>query len=408
MITPDQPKIDRVRREMAAADLDVIVCRLAENVLVLSGFQVVLGYAAVVFPREAEPVLIASSREEEWYSDGWITDVREFPMWDPRQDATPQATHFSSGDHINRHLAAIAAEKRFPARRVGYEGSFEFIAPPVIVPEPVVPAEPSKRALQEAFPGAELVDATDVINRVRAYKTERDVRMLRRANEVNAMGLEAWRDVCLAHGTEAASAAAYQAAITEHGIGYQGARFAMGWPQVWSGDATATWVYKPTSNRRIREGELVIIEMACSVDGYYVDSTRTLVAGEPSSAQEELFEATQAGMDAAIATAGPGVRAADVDLAARAAMGEYRNYMLHHVGHGLGWKYHEPIPTVTPNSTHVLEEGMYLALEPAAYVPGVGGVRNEHNVLVTPEGVEVLSDQFPIRLDYRELAHHGV
>src|SRR5262245_55935222 len=143
----DELRFERVRNEMEQADLDVIVVRLAENVLVLSGFLCVLGYAAVVFPREGEPILIASSREEEWFSDGWITDVRTFPMWDPREVYTPQATHFSSGEHINQRLAAIAAEKKFPVARVGYEGSFEFIAPPVIVPEPVVPAEPARAAL---------------------------------------------------------------------------------------------------------------------------------------------------------------------------------------------------------------------------------------------------------------------
>ena len=398
MIEPDAQRFARVREEMERADLDVMVCRLAENVLVLSGFLCVLGYAAVVFPVDGEPILIASSREEEWFSDGWVTDVRTFPMWDPREVESPQATHFSSGDHINRHLAEIAAEKRFPARRVGYEGSFEFIAPPVIVPEPVVPAEPSKAALAAAFPAAELIDATDVLNEIRAFKTARDIKQLRRANEVNAFGLEAWRDVCLREGTEAEAAAAYQAAITERGIGYQGARFAMGWPQTFSGEATETWVYKPTTDRRIEAGDLVMIELACSVDGYYVDSTRTIVVGTPTEAQRELAEACDAGMAAAIEAAGPGVRAADVDLAAREAMGEYRKYMLHHVGHGLGWKYHEPIPTITPNSSHVLAPGMYFALEPAAYVPGVGGVRNEHNLVVTEAGVEVMSDQFPISL----------
>lgn len=400
MIEPDAARLDRMRAEMEEADLDVVVCRLAENVLVLSGFFVVLGYAAVVFPREGEPILIASSREESWFNDGWITDVREFPMWDPRQAGTPQATHFSSGEHINTRLAAIAHEGRFPARRVGYEGSFEFIAPPVIVPEPVVPGEPSKAALQAAFPGAELVDATGVINRVRAYKTPRDVELLRRANEVNAFGLEAWRDVCLAEGTEAEAAAAYQGAITSRGIGYKGARFAMGWPQTWGGLDTGEWVYKPTSDRRIREGDLVMIELACCVDGYYVDSTRTIVVGEPTDAQRQLFDATQAGMDAALAKAAPGVRAADVDLAAREAMGTYREHMLHHVGHGLGWKYHEPIPTLTPLSEDVLEPGMYFAVEPAAYIKGVGGVRNEHNVLCTAAGIDVLSDQFPIALTH--------
>jgi Xaa-Pro aminopeptidase len=59
-------------------------------------------------------------------------------------------------------------------------------------------------------------------------------------------------------------------------------------------------------------------------------------------------------------------------------------------------KYHEPIPALNPRSTHVLEAGHYVAVEPAIYLPGKYGVRNEQNVLVTPAGPEVLSSVVPL------------
>lgn len=399
MIPAEPEKIARIQKEMSDASIDVLVCRLAENVLFLSGFYCVLGYAAVVFPQEGEPVLIASSREGEWYDRGWVKDVRTFPMWDARDTTTPQATHFSSGEHINRLLKEIAEEKKFPARRVGYEGSFEFIAPPVIVPEPVVPAEPSMRGLRKAFPDAELVDATTVLDKARAIKTQRDVECLRRTQEVTAFGLEAWKESCLNLSTEAEAAAAFQAAITAKGIGYKDAMFAMGWPQVWCGDFTDEWVYKPSSQRRISKGDFVIIELAVCVDGYYADLTRTIVVGEPTDEQHKLFDATHNALKAGLALAKPGVGAADIDKLAKETMGEYGQYVLHHTGHGLGWKYHEPIPTLTSHSTDILDVGMFFAIEPAAYVPGVGGVRNEHNAVVTADGVDVLSDIFPVSIN---------
>jgi Xaa-Pro dipeptidase len=398
MIPIEEEKFNRIRQEMAKANVDVLVCRLAENVVFLSGFFCVLGYAAVVFPVAGDPILIASSREEEWYTRSWVKDVRTFPMWDARDVSTPQATHFSSGEHVNRLLKQIALEKHFPARRVGYEGSFEFIAPPVIVPEPVVPGEPSMKGLRAAFPDAELVDATEVLNRARAIKTKRDVECLRRTHEVTALGLEAWKSACLNHTTEAEAAAAFQAAVTSKGIGYKDAMFAMGWPQVFSGPLTEEWVYRPSSQRRINDGEFVIIELAVCVDGYYSDLTRTIVVGKPNEKQRALFDATHRALLAGLKMAKPGVRAADIDKIAKETLGEYSKYVLHHSGHGLGWKYHEPIPTLTSNSTDVLDVGMYFAIEPAAYVPGVGGVRNEHNAVVTANGCEILSDIFPISI----------
>ncbi|MHC1950400.1 aminopeptidase P family protein [Bradyrhizobium sp. UFLA06-06] len=399
MIDIEPEKLKRIRAEMARDNMDVLVCRLAENVVFLSGFFCVLGYAAVVFPREGDPVLIASSREEEWYGRGWVSDVRTFPMWDARDTTTPQATHFSSSEHINRLLKQIGDERKFPAKRVGYEGSFEFIAPPVIVPEPVVPGEPSMRGLRAAFPHAELVDATGTLDRARAFKTARDVKMLRRTHEVTALGLEAWKAACLNLSTESEAAAAFQSAVTAKGIGHDGAMFAMGWPQVFSGPHTEQWVYRPSSTRRIRKGDFVIIELAVCVDGYYSDLTRTLVVGEPNDRQVHLFDTTHRALKEGLAMAKPGVAAADIDRHCKTTLGEYSKYVLHHSGHGLGWKYHEPIPTLTGSSSDVLAEGMYFAIEPAAYVPGLGGVRNEHNAVVTKTGVEVLSNIFPVSIN---------
>jgi Xaa-Pro dipeptidase len=390
-----------VRRHMDQADLDVLVCRLPENIVAFSGYFCVLGYAALVIPREADPILIASRREQDWVEDGWVKDVRYFAMWDTSgadPDDEPQESHLGSTVLINRRLRQIADERAFPTGRVGYEGSFEFIAPPVIAPEPVVPAEPSRRALAEVFPQSELVDATEQLNGARAIKTAHDREMLLRANEVNALGLCAWKEACGALATEAEAAAAFQAAVTAQGIGYKGARFAMGWPQTWAGPETGNWAYKPTSSRRIAEGDFVVCETAVCVDGYYVDLTRTIVVGEPAPRQRELFEVTNHALDAAIGAIRPGVRAADVHRIANEAFGDYLRYTMHHTGHGVGWKYHEPIPSLTAVSEDVLEEGMCIAVEPGAYIHDYGGVRNEHNVMVTADGAEILSDQFPVSI----------
>ena len=393
MIAPDRPKLDRMRQEMAKANLDVVVCRLAENVLVLSGYYCVVGYSAVVFPLDGDPIVIAPIGEEDSVDRGWATDVRQFSIWDVKRPGTPP-------EQIARQIREVAAETCSSARRVGYEGSFEYIAPPVLAAEPVIPGIPARQALEAAFPGAELVDATPVINRVRAIKTARDREMLRRVNEVAAFGYTAWKEACLNESTDAEAAAAFQAAVTNRGIGYKDAIFAMGWPQIASGDLTGGWwYYRPTTQRRIRQGELAFCEAAVCLDGYWTDLTRTFVVGRPSDRQRELWETTYRSLQASIGAIKPGAVGSEVDRAGREALGDYGKHLAHHVGHGVGWKYHEPIPMLNPQSTDVLEPGMCMAVEPAAYIPGFGGVRNEEIVLVTETGAEVLSDQIPVTID---------
>lgn len=392
MSTPDAEKLNRVREEMAADNVDVLVCRLTENVLFLTGYYCIMGFSAVVFPREGEPILVAPRGEGDWVADGWVTDVRIFTIFKEHEPGSPS-------EQIARRLKEIGAEGKFPTARIGYEGSFEQIAPPVLAAEPVVPTATSLAAIKDAFPDAELVDATGVLNRARRLKTAYDVEKLRRVNEVGAFGYAAWREACLAKSTEAEAAAAFQHAVTAEGIGYNGARFAMAWPQVSSGLTTGIWGdYQPTTAKRIEEGDFVLCEVAVCVDGYWADLTRTLVVGEPNERQLQLFELARGSLEVGIENTRPGVRGADIDRMCREALGDHRQYLEHHVGHGLGWRYHEPFPALTPSSEHVLEAGMYFAIEPAVYVGGFGGCRNEENVLVTENGADVLSRVIPIGL----------
>jgi Xaa-Pro dipeptidase len=406
MVSPDTAKLDRLRRLMAEARLDVLVCRLPENVLFLSGYYPVVGHAAVVFPLEGEPILVAPADDREFFGEhGWVTDVRQITGWDEVRGAPPE--------QIARHLRDIGAAAAFPKGRVGFEGSFEYVAPQALAAEPVVPALPARRALEAAFPDSELVDATELINRARAVKTGRDLELLRRANEVAAFGYQAWREACLNGATEAEAAAAFQAAVTARGIGYKGAYFAMAWPQVISGERTggwpwpvpagetaplSYWPYRLTGTRRVGPGDFVLCEAAVCVDGYWTDLTRTFIVGTPTDRQQEVFSATERALRAAIAAARPGVKASEVDRAAREALGEYVRYFPHWVGHGLGLKYHEPYPRLNPLSEDILEPGMCFVVEPGIYIPDFGGVRNEQVLFVTERGVEVLSGAIPVAI----------
>lgn len=78
-ITADAERLNRTRASLQAARLGAVVCRLPENILLLSGYWPMNGFALLVFPVEGEPVLVAPVAENELAQDGWVGDIRTFP-----------------------------------------------------------------------------------------------------------------------------------------------------------------------------------------------------------------------------------------------------------------------------------------------------------------------------------------
>ncbi|HEU4798836.1 MAG TPA: M24 family metallopeptidase, partial [bacterium] len=139
--------------------------------------------------------------------------------------------------------------------------------------------------------------------------------------------------------------------------------------------------------------DLVMLELSTVADGYFSDLTRMATVGRPSSRQQELLDAVRRAQRSAIEAIRPGVTGDAVDRAARgilegAGLGDA---FIHITGHGLGFRYHEPMPLLYPGSKDVLEAGMVTSVEPGVYNEKFGGVRIEDDVAVRSDGAEVLS-----------------
>jgi Xaa-Pro aminopeptidase len=149
--------------------------------------------------------------------------------------------------------------------------------------------------------------------------------------------------------------------------------------------------------RMFAEGDLVVLDFGGVYDSYCVDLTRTVSIGRASERAREIHAAVREAHDRAIAATKPGVSAYAIDAAARTAL-EARGLgeaFGHGTGHGLGIEVHEEPRISRRRSTDGdagVEAGMVFTIEPGAYLPGLGGVRIEDDVLVTDEGVEVLTD----------------
>ena len=152
--------------------------------------------------------------------------------------------------------------------------------------------------------------------------------------------------------------------------------------------------FNRSTARRLEDGDLVLIELATCVNGYWSDLTRTASVGSPKPEAASILEIVKGAQRAAINGVRPGISAGDIDAIARdkiAAQG-LAAYFTHHTGHHVGFRYHDPGFGILPGVSSVLEPGMIITIEPGVYVPERGaGARIEDNVLVTESGHEILS-----------------
>lgn len=149
---------------------------------------------------------------------------------------------------------------------------------------------------------------------------------------------------------------------------------------------------KPT-DRRIKQGDLVIFDWGGEFDGYFSDMTRTvLIRGGNLSQQKELYYRVLEAQKRAIESVRPGIKASVVDTAARDYIKQegYDEFFGHGTGHGVGLAVHEK-PVVSWRSKDSMEEDMIFTVEPGIYLPGFGGVRIEDMVKVGKNRAEVLT-----------------
>lgn len=148
----------------------------------------------------------------------------------------------------------------------------------------------------------------------------------------------------------------------------------------------------PPTPHALQAGETFILDYSVVIKGYRSDFTNTLVVGaEPTADQRRIFDMCVGAMAAGERELKAGTTCQTVYDAVRSAFGPMADSFPHHAGHGLGIS-HPEAPFIVRNSTETLVAGDVVTLEPGLYVDGVGGVRIEHNYLVTDSGCERLSN----------------
>lgn len=147
-----------------------------------------------------------------------------------------------------------------------------------------------------------------------------------------------------------------------------------------------------SSERRLKRGDFVIIDWGAEFEGYYSDMTRTLIIGEASEKQIEIYNIVNRAREVAIKSIKAGVKAKEIDSEARNLIKQsgYAKNFGHGTGHGVGLDVHE-FPRISTKSKEVIRPGMVFTVEPGIYIEGFGGVRVEDMVFVGKDFFEVLT-----------------
>jgi len=241
-------------------------------------------------------------------------------------------------------------------------------------------------ALQRAFPICHVVPADGLLATLRMHKDEEEIAAMRRAAAILEQGLQETLQRLRPGMTEREAARTWQWAVAEAG----GEAFGDA-PIVVAGPRGAS-PHNVPSDRPIERGELVTLDWAAHVGGYYADITRTVALGEIGPEQRRIYDLVLRANEAGRQAVRPGIPAQEVDRAARRVIAGagYGPYFLHRTGHGLGLEVHEP-PYIVEGNDLPLAVGMTFTVEPGIYIEGLGGVRIEDDILVTPEGGESLT-----------------
>ncbi|HUZ81208.1 MAG TPA: Xaa-Pro peptidase family protein [Gaiellaceae bacterium] len=388
-------RIEQIQTEMEMLAVDAVVLRLAENIVLATRWYVQMpGLALVVVGRSGGATLLVPEYEAAEAAETWSGDIRTFPAI--RNDGP------APGAEIERHLRDLAAEHDAVGGVVGFEGSFESVAPGSIHGEPNAVALPTRALLERAFSAERLHDFTEPLEAMRAIKTDEEIELIRRTNEIAVFGLEAFKEHSVPGKTEVEVMAAVEYAIATRGHGYKGARWVRGFCTIFSGpDLAEGWKYWRARTRPIEQDDVVMLELGTVADGYWSDHTRTVVAGTASPRLQEAYDAMRAAASAGFAAAKPGVAGGEVDRVSRetCAAAGFTQFP-HHTGHGTGFRYHESRPQLVPAGTDVLSAGNVIITEPGIYGTELnGGVRHEDDAVVTAGGAVVLATtDYPLDL----------
>ena len=348
-------RLEGLTAKLPARELDAMLISSPENRRYFSGFT---GSAGYLFIANGRSVLVTDSR----YTEQATTQAPDFQVIQVR----------GGWDWLMEVL------KETGLKRVGFESQHVTVA--------------SYNTLLEALkadgglPDVSLVATSGFAEGQRIIKDQDEVASLQKAIEASDKAMEAVCPTIQEGMTEREIAGRMEVAMREFGA--DGVSF----DTIVAAGPNGAMAHHQPSERVIRRGEPIVIDMGARADGYCSDITRTVVVGEPDETFRKIYDIVLGAQLTAINTVKPGMTGEECDGLARAVIDEagYADNFGHSLGHGVGLAVHEN-PRVGPRSSEPLDAGTVFTVEPGIYVSGWGGVRIEDIVVLGSNGATPLS-----------------
>jgi Xaa-Pro aminopeptidase len=236
------------------------------------------------------------------------------------------------------------------------------------------------------LPKVTLVPSTGLVEQQREIKDREEIAEIREAIRLSEQTFGVIRAALRPEQTEREIAFALEHQIRLFG----GAGCAF--PPIVAVGPRAALPHAVPTEQRVGDGDLLLVDWGATARLYRSDLTRVLVTGKISPKLERIYGVVLNAQRQAIAAIRPGARMCDVDAAARGFIADagYGKQFGHGLGHGFGLEIHES-PRLAANQERPLQAGMVITIEPGIYIPNWGGIRLEDDILVTPDGGEVLT-----------------
>ena len=362
-----------IREALAARALDALVITAASNVLYLTNFT---GSSAIVVLTADALYFITDFR--------YVTAVSDM-AGTPHQ--CPDLELVTVDGSYDATLARVLAAR--PWKRIGFEAAHLTVARHNWLTQ-TLSAQSAIRSPQSAI---DLVATESLVERARVRKDDYEIATLREA--ARRLSRVAASVGALVRRGATERDVALEIDVRVRRAGFERSAF----ETIVASGPNGALPHAAPGERTITDGDLVVLDFGGVYDSYCVDLTRTVSVGPASARAREVYAAVREARTRAVASVAPGRSRFEIDAAAREVLAGHGlgEAFGHGTGHGLGIDVHED-PRITRRRPDVdagdeeVATGMVFTIEPGAYLPGWGGVRIEDDVLVTDDGVEVLTD----------------
>ncbi|MBM4288300.1 MAG: aminopeptidase P family protein [Deltaproteobacteria bacterium] len=362
-ITPSKERLVAVRCLLADADLDGLLVLCPENRCYLSGFTAkdshVNESSGCLFITQESAYLLTDFRYRDW--------------------ATAEAPHFEV-QLYPKGLAKLLPEllQRHGLKRSGFEAAYLTYASYQRIAQ-----ETEAAGLQAVWEPVE-----HMVERLRAVKDQEEIDLIKKSLAITEKVM-AEVGAGLRPGLSEQEVA-WMIETALKAAGAEGPSFA---PMVASGPNSARPHHHP-GERRLKNGEPIILDLGAISGGYCSDMTRTFILGEPDERFKEIYTVVRRAQQQAEAGIRAGMKTDAADGLAREVIeaAGYREAFGHSLGHGVGLAVHEN-PSLSPVAERAVElqAGMVTTVEPGIYLPEWGGVRLENMILIQENGAQILN-----------------